>query len=173
VLFVAMMNVPMVLLKEHDAAVSQWLDLLGLSVAALVSAFAFYTAAQRDIRQRWLRQMAVFPVFLAGSMGLSIRNTRAVVEALVGRRSSFERTPKCGPVGAGGVNLTGRYRAGVPRLETTFELLMASYFVFALALALYFGQYSIVPLQLLFLFGFGATGILSIRGAATVNPPGP
>lgn len=67
---------------------------MGIFVLASVSTFMFYMYAQRAIHLDWRRRLMLFPVFMAGSMGFAVNNTKAVFEALIGKKSAFMRTPK-------------------------------------------------------------------------------
>lgn len=165
VLLVALLNVPMVVLKRTDPTFSLWFDYLGAFVVASFSTLLFYLSAQRNLSRDWRRRMLIFPLFLAGSMGLAVSNTRAVLEALVHRRSGFERTPKYNIVARGDVWTSSSYRSVRVSIETVLELLIALYFVAGIVVALYLGELAVIPFQLFFLVGFGVTGVLSLRHA--------
>jgi cellulose synthase/poly-beta-1,6-N-acetylglucosamine synthase-like glycosyltransferase len=165
ILVVALLSVPMVVIKSTYPVYSSWFDYLGAFVVGTLSTLLFYMMAQRDITTDWKRRMLVFPIFIAGSMGLAVSNTRAVVEALVRRRSGFERTPKYNVVRRGDPWATSRYRSPRVTLEAVIEVLIAMYLVGGIVLAILYGELAIIPFQLVFLFGFGATGILSMRHA--------
>jgi len=45
------------------------------------------------------------------------------------------------------------------------ELLLASYFVFGIAMSISYLEIAAIPFQLMFLFGFGTVGMLSLRHA--------
>ncbi len=56
--------------------------------------FCFYLFAQKDVYTDWRKKIALFPIFMAGSMGFAVNNSRAVFEGLMDRKSEFVRTPK-------------------------------------------------------------------------------
>src|SRR5207248_8819212 len=66
-----------------------------LIVASFWSISAFYVIAQRELNPKgWKRSILLLPMLMATGVGLTLINTRAVLEALFGVRSSFVRTPK-------------------------------------------------------------------------------
>ena len=66
----------------------------GLVVLGMTSCTIFYAASQRlDGRSFW-RTVAFAPVMIVVGVGVSVTNTRGVIEALLGHESGFVRTPK-------------------------------------------------------------------------------
>ena len=109
--------------------------------------------------------MLLFPLFMAATMGLAVNNTRAVLEALFDRKSAFERAPKYNIRTTADGWIGRRYRASKVRIDVVIELLLALYFLFGLASSIRFLEVSLIPFQLMFLFGFGLSGALSLRHA--------
>jgi len=66
-----------------------------LIVASFWSISAFYVIAQRELHPKtWKRSVLMLPMLMAVGVGLTLINTRAVLEALFGVKSGFVRTPK-------------------------------------------------------------------------------
>ena len=66
-----------------------------LIVASFWSISAFYVIAQRELHPKnWKRSILLLPMLMAVGVGLTLINTRAVLEALFGVKSGFVRTPK-------------------------------------------------------------------------------
>jgi hypothetical protein len=94
-------------------------------------------------------------------VGLTITNTRAVLEALLGHQSAFARTPKYRVESKKDrVRHTGyRKRLGwVPWLE----LLIGGYFACTVYYAIVNENYITVPFLLLFVLGYWYTGLMSL-----------
>ena len=85
---------------------------LPLIVASFWSISLFYVMAQRELYPKnWKRSILLLPMLMAVGVGLTIINTRAVLEALFGIETAFVRTPKYA-IGDRPVNLeVKRYRA--------------------------------------------------------------
>ena len=94
------------------------------------------------------------------SVGLSINNSRAVLEGLGRGIGDWERTPKAGSAGAA---LPG-YRATRGVTGRT-ELVLALYFVALGIIASEAGRYRAIPFLLLLVAGFGAVGLASLRSS--------
>ena len=55
----------------------------------------FYVVAYREVFPKtWKRAILLLPMLMAVGVGLTIINTRAVLEALFGVQTAFARTPK-------------------------------------------------------------------------------
>jgi len=164
-LLAAVLNIPVLLLKQQHPELSLWFDLMNLCVVASVATLAFHVITQRQLRSDWLYRSLLVPFSMMGIMGLAVNNTRAVLEALVGRRSPFVRTPKYNIVAGGGAWQASRYRIARVRPAVIVELLLLLYFIVAIGLAVHYAELSLIPFQLMCLAGFGLTGLLSVRHA--------
>jgi cellulose synthase/poly-beta-1,6-N-acetylglucosamine synthase-like glycosyltransferase len=165
VLVVAMLNIPVIFLKNTRSDLAPLFDFMGIFAIASISSFIFYLTAQRNLRSDWPRRMLLFPFFMASTMGLAVNNTRAVVEALLGRRSEFKRTPKYNILKKSDSWRGSSYRDSAISPEVIVELLLAAYFLGGIILSVHFAEISALPFQLMFLFGFGLSGGLSLRHA--------
>lgn len=68
---------------------------LPLFLASTCSISSFYLVAQRELYPRtWKRTFLYLPFVMACGIGLAVRNSVAVLEALFGKPSEFVRTPK-------------------------------------------------------------------------------
>ncbi len=112
VLFTAMCY-PVVRLNLHDAPDG---SLWGFAIGALLlclgtlSAATFYVVSQATLgRSAWRTALRV-PFLMALAVGIAVSNSGAAIEALIGHRSGFVRTPK---LGVGGAGDAGDAEAGV------------------------------------------------------------
>src|SRR5438309_11454754 len=68
---------------------------LPLFMASTMSLSTFYLVSQKELfPKRWWRALPYVPFLMALGVGLTITNTKAVMEALFGIKSAFARTPK-------------------------------------------------------------------------------
>ncbi len=165
ILVIALLNLPVLFVKQSRPDLAVYFDIMSLFVVSSISTLLFYLFAQRDIREDWQRRMLTFPFFMAGTMGLAVNNTRAVIEALIRRKSAFERTPKYNIRVAGDQWRSSRYRYSRVKFEVVLEMLLALYVLAALVASVHYREISLIPFQLMFLMGFGLTGYLSLRHA--------
>jgi cellulose synthase/poly-beta-1,6-N-acetylglucosamine synthase-like glycosyltransferase len=163
IVIVAVLNVPIVILKNMTNAYDMYYSLMSIFVLASISTFLFYTYAQKTIHLDWRKRLLFFPFFLAGSMGFAVNNTKAVMEALLGIKSGFVRTPKAGIIGKTAVEVCKKVKKSKINKTVYFELFLALYFLVGVCISAYFMEIAAIPFQLMFLLGFGSVGYLSLK----------
>jgi cellulose synthase/poly-beta-1,6-N-acetylglucosamine synthase-like glycosyltransferase len=120
-----------------------------------------YFISQR-LRGRGRREaIAMIPAVIAGGMGIAINNTRALVEGVAGRRSSFNRTPKYAIVSRGDSWRGKGYRVPFSGWSLA-EVGLAVYSAAAFTYALVHGYYMVLPFLALYFLGGGYIGSLSL-----------
>jgi len=135
---------------------------LPLFLASTFSISSFYLVSQRELFPRtWPRALLYLPFLMALGIGLTITNTKAVIEALIGKESAFTRTPK--------YNLESRKdKVGATKYRKRLgwvpwvELLIGSYFALTVFYAVENENFVTVPFLLLFVFGYWCTGLMSL-----------
>src|SRR5664280_1153325 len=127
---------------------------LPLIVASFWSISLFYVIAQRELYPKhWKRSILMLPMLIAVGVGLTIINTRAVLEALFGIESGFVRTPKYA-IGERQVNLEyKKYRRRSGWLPYA-EILVGTYFVGMIVFAIQTFNFFAIPFLLLFVVGY-------------------
>ena len=164
ILLVAILNVPLVFVKNSGAH-DLYFAVMSVFVLAFISSFMFYLYSQKDIHPDWRKRIVLFPLFMAGSMGFAINNSRAVFEGLMNRKSEFVRTPKFKLVGESGSWMDKKYLNNKLGLDVVVETIMAVYCFIGVASSIYFQEIAVLPFQLLFFIGFSFVSITSIRNA--------
>jgi cellulose synthase/poly-beta-1,6-N-acetylglucosamine synthase-like glycosyltransferase len=120
-----------------------------------------YTLSQRALYPNWRARMKYFPLLLLLGIGLSFNNTLAVVDALLGRPSTFRRTPKFN-VRASKEHWTHRQYALGFGWESLGELALTAYALVGMLGAFETGQAWIAPFMVLYAAGFGYVAALSL-----------
>ncbi len=135
---------------------------LPLIIASFWSISLFYVVAQRELYPKnWKRSILMLPMLIAVGVGLTIINTRAVLEALFGVQTAFARTAKYN-VGDRPVNLEiKKYRRRSGWLPYA-EVLVGCYFVGMVLFAIETENYLAIPFLLLFVFGYWWAGFTTI-----------
>src|SRR5260370_18297588 len=68
---------------------------LPLFMASTFSISSFYLVSQKELFPKsWPRSLLYLPLLMALGIGLTVTNTRAVLEALAGNQTAFALTPK-------------------------------------------------------------------------------
>lgn len=165
IMLVAFLNVPIVIIKNEVGGFDKYFSIMSIFVLASISTFMFYMYAQRAIHLDWQRRLLLFPVFMAGSMGLAVNNTKAVFEALIGKKSEFKRTPKYRIEQQGDQWKKNKYVQKKIGWIVVVELVLAAYFLLGIVASVSYMEIAAIPFQLMFLMGFGTVGFLSLRHA--------
>ena len=142
-----------------------WYEMLLIDVplffAATFSVCNFYMVCQREIHDDWRTRIKYLPFLMSIGIGLSINNTKAVIEAMFNKQSEFARTPKYRIEGDGDEWVGKRYRQSVA-VQPLIELALGLYFTATVFYALANGIYGTLPFLILFQLGFLYTGLLSV-----------
>ena len=131
---------------------------LPLIVASFWSISLFYVVAHRELYPKnWKRSILLLPMLIAVGVGLTIVNTRAVMEALFGIKTAFARTAKYA-IGERPVNLeVKKYRRRSGWLPYA-EILVGFYFAAMVVFAIQTYNYFAIPFLTLFVFGYWWAG---------------
>ena len=142
-----------------------WSEMLLIDVplffAATASVANFYIVSQRELYTDWRSRLKYLPFLMSIGIGLCVNNTRAVLEAMFGRESEFERTPKYGIERDSDEWVGKKYHQSVG-VQPMIELALGLYFTATVYYALVNQIYGTLPFLMLFQVGFLYTGLLSI-----------
>jgi cellulose synthase/poly-beta-1,6-N-acetylglucosamine synthase-like glycosyltransferase len=135
---------------------------LPLFLASTCSISSFYLVAQKELRPKnWWRTFLYMPFVMATGIGISVRNAQAVIEAIVGKKSEFARTPKYKIEGKSDSFVAKKYRNKAGWMPYA-EVLLGTYFFFTVLYAILNENYATVPFLLLFVWGYFYTGFMSL-----------
>ncbi len=164
---IAVLCFPVVMLKKAFPIYDPVFVFFAVFIFALFGTFAAFACSQYTVarnKDEWQLRLWMFPLYLAGTMGLSINNARAVLEALFNRRSNFVRTPKyCIEHTQDDWRRRSRYAAQRLHWTAWIEVIFACYLLAGAALSAYWWEFAAVPFQLLFGFGYGYFALLSFQ----------
>lgn len=141
-----------------------WLLALPLLVGSVGTLAAYCATSQRALpsRDSLARTLARLPALIAITAGISVSQTRAVIEGAFGHESEFVRTPKHGVIGgAAGKKARRRYR-GLRSLTPIAEIALAIYFAFSVWYAVVLERVIAIPILAVFAIGFAYVGMRSI-----------
>ncbi len=131
-----------------------------------ISVVLFYGSAIWYLDKKRGRRLWHLPLVMGLGIGLAFSNARAVIEALAGVKSDFVRTPKYRVEKTDDESWKRkkykRKHGWLPLLELGF----AFYFVLAIAYAVRMHMWGPIVFLLLFLFGYGYMGMMSLLQTA-------
>ena len=133
-----------------------------LFTASSFSIAVFYVMSQRELYPKnWKRTFYYLPFLMALGIGLTVTNTKAVMEALFGIKSAFVRTPKYRVAQKGQKSQAAKYRKRL-KLAPWIELLLGCYFMAAILYTFSNHNYFTAPFLILFVIGYWYTGLMSL-----------
>ncbi|PSH05559.1 MAG: glycosyl transferase family 2 [Acidobacteria bacterium] len=137
-----------------------------LFLASTFSISSFYLVSQRELfPKNWLRTFFYLPFLMALGIGLTITNSKGVIEALLGKQSAFARTPKYSVHAkhqkSVAVKAARKYRKRLGIIPW-IELVIGTCFAGMVWYAFSNENYVTVPFLILFVYGYWYTGLMSL-----------
>jgi cellulose synthase/poly-beta-1,6-N-acetylglucosamine synthase-like glycosyltransferase len=153
---------PAMIIRSYQGWVQMMLIDFPLFMASTMSVSSFYLVSQKELFPgRWYKTLLYLPFLMALGVGLTITNTKAVMEAFFGVKSAFARTPKYSVRKKGERSQAQKYRKRLGFIPL-IEMAIGCYFAFTVWYAVTSENYFTVPFLLLFVFGYWYTGLLSL-----------
>jgi hypothetical protein len=153
---------PAMIIRSWQGPLQMVLIDLPLFMASTMSVSSFYLTSQRELYPRtWWKTFLYLPCLMGLGVGLTITNTKAVMEALFGVKSAFARTPKYAVSKKGEKSQAKKYRKRLGIIPW-IELLIGCYFAGTVWYAITTENYFTVPFLVLFVYGYWYTGLLSL-----------
>jgi len=134
-----------------------------LFLASTFSISSFYLVSQKELYPKtWLRTFMYLPALMALGIGLTVTNTKAVLEAIVGKQSAFARTPKYRVTTKGEKSVAAKKYRKRLGIIPWIELAIGTWFAACVWYAVSRENYITVPFLCLFVFGYWYTGLMSL-----------
>jgi cellulose synthase/poly-beta-1,6-N-acetylglucosamine synthase-like glycosyltransferase len=153
---------PAMIIRSWQGYLQMMLIDMPLFMASTMSLSTFYLVSQKELFPKtWWKTIPYVPFLMALGVGLTITNTRAVLEALFGVKTAFARTPKYRVRQKGEASQAKIYRKRLG-IVPWIELAIGCYFAATVWYAMTTENYLTVPFLVLFVFGYWYTGLLSL-----------
>ncbi len=155
-LFMTVVTLPVMLLRMHGhgpGGVATAVD-AAVFLLVIVTQLLFYVVATREVHANWGQMLRFLPFFPLVGVGLAVNNARGVLEALLGHRTEFVRTPKLGVLGKDAKLVKHRAKTYVGAKELLQPLL-------EVGLGLYYVQMALMQLHYRLIVSFVITLVLS------------
>ena len=154
-LILAILALPvMIAIKAGPGPVLFWFIAVIL-LFSMSAPSALYLVSQRAAYNNWFSRIIWLPVLIVIGTGIAISNSRAVFEALIGKKSGFIRTPKKGDTEQ------KVYQTTLP-VSALIEIILGVYCSISFFAYLSYGHYLIGPFLAIYATGFLYTGFLTL-----------
>jgi cellulose synthase/poly-beta-1,6-N-acetylglucosamine synthase-like glycosyltransferase len=163
VIVLALINLPILIVRYNQGL----FHLLALDAPVLtfstLSVVAFYLVPQWYLHPgTWRRSIKYMPFVMSMGIALTFSNARAVLEAVLGVKSPFVRTPKYRI--ENNRDTTWVEKSYVPRraIIPWLELSFAVYFIFTIWYAIESRIFGTLPFLFIYMFGYAYATVLSV-----------
>ena len=154
VLALALLSVPILLIKANSAAYHVLFYIMaffGLSTLVFILVYAYtYRKIEGKKASVW-KFAGLFFSFFSIAMGMSVNNTKAVIEGHFGKKSGFVRTPKFNSVENKKIHIKTKRNLS---WENGIEFILMVYFAFGIYSAFQLNEFGLLPFHLMLFFGF-------------------
>ncbi|HEV8484858.1 MAG TPA: glycosyltransferase, partial [Blastocatellia bacterium] len=166
VIVLAILNLPILIVRYNQGLFHLFILDVPILAFSTLSVVAFYVAAQWHLYPKtWRSSLKYMPFVMSMGIALTLSNARAVIEALLGVKTAFVRTPKYRIEETG--DTTWVKKSYVPRRISlpVMELLFTLYFVFTIWYAIRSHIFGTIPFLVLYLTGYAYAAAMSIAQA--------
>jgi len=164
-IFLSIILLPAMIVRFYQGWFQVLIIDLPLFLASTCSISSFYLAAERTFFPKtWKRTFLYLPFVMAMGIGIAVRNAFAVIEAIVGKKSEFVRTPKY-RVEANGKDRTSWVKKNYIKsagVMPYIEIALGLYFAGAVVYSVQMENYATVPFFVLFVWGYLYVGVMSL-----------
>jgi cellulose synthase/poly-beta-1,6-N-acetylglucosamine synthase-like glycosyltransferase len=152
--FLSIMGPFLLVAKRIEFSTALFVVVISILILSFPGPSRLYWTAERHASQDWPKRVLLLPFLICIGCGLAINNTRAVIEAILGKRSAFIRTPKRGD------RTKKHYR---PLLSGVYvlEILTGVWCFLGILFCVSETQYLLRPFLCLYAIGFFYVGFLS------------
>ncbi|MFC5863889.1 cellulose synthase family protein [Acidicapsa dinghuensis] len=155
--------IPAMIIRFYQGWFQMLLIDFPLFTASTLSIAVFYVMSQRELFPRtWKKTFLYLPFLMAVGIGLTVTNTKAVMEAIFGIKSAFARTPKYSVAKKGEKSKAGKKYRKRLLLSPWIELAIGTYFALAIVYTFINQNYFTAPFLILFVMGYWYTGLMSL-----------
>lgn len=165
VIALALINLPILIVRYNQGLFHLFALDVPILTFSTVSVIVYYLVTQRYLHpDTWKKSIKYIPFVMSMGIALTFSNARAVLEALLGIKSGFVRTPKYR------IEKTGDSWApkSYVKRRLTFpilELLFAIYFAFTIWYAIDSNTFGTIPFLLIYFCGYAYAVALAVTQA--------
>lgn len=163
----SVLHLPVLIVRFNQGLFQMMVFDAPILLFSTASVALFYLSGQIYLYPKsWGKRVVLLPLVMAMGIGLSFSNSRAVLEAIFRKKSTFVRTPKYRIESNRDRSWFAKRYKRSRGLLPFLELSLAAYFAFTIYVAISSGIFGTVPFLILFLVGYGYTGLMSVAGGA-------
>ncbi len=159
--FMTLLALPLLFLAHRWFHPVIMAGLLFQMFVSLLGTNLLYVFSQRMAFRDWWKNLRFLPALMGLGVGMAVNNSRAVLEALLGKPSPFLRTPKLGEAAETREGAARWYRSGMSRLYGV-ELFLGAWSLAAFLKYLVLLKFLVGPILAINAIGYTSVGILTL-----------
>jgi cellulose synthase/poly-beta-1,6-N-acetylglucosamine synthase-like glycosyltransferase len=166
VIVLALINLPILIVRYNQGLFHLFALDLPILTFSTVSVIVYYLVTQRHLHPKtWKSTIKYMPFVMSMGIALTFSNARAVIEAILGVKTPFVRTPKYRIEQSS--DTTWLKKSYVPRRISLpwLELAFALYFLFTIWYAIDSHIFGTLPFLMIYLCGYAYAAAMSIAQA--------
>ena len=161
-LLVVLTSIPMLYTQWFFNNLAYPIMIFTLLCLATLGPSSLYLFSQRILYCDWKTRIKYLPLLMCLGTGIAVNNTKAVLEALLGVKSGFIRTPKYG-IQEKGEKWKNKHYAIPLTAIAILEFFLGLYSLTGLLMFLLFSKYLVSPFLLIYTCGFFYVFFLSVK----------
>lgn len=166
VIVLALINFPILIVRYNQGLFHLFVLDVPILTFSTVSVIVYYLVTQRYLHPTtWKKSIKYIPFVMSMGIALTFSNARAVLEAVLGVKTPFVRTPKYKIEDTGDTTWVKKSylprRLSLPWIESLFAL----YFLFTIWYAIDSGIFGTLPFLMIYLCGYAYAAVMSIAQA--------
>jgi cellulose synthase/poly-beta-1,6-N-acetylglucosamine synthase-like glycosyltransferase len=165
-ILVSLLQFPLLLVRYNQGFYHLMAFDMPLLFFSTISVLLFYGTGVWYLDKRRGFRLLHLPLVMGLGIGLAFSNARAVIEALIGYRTEFVRTPKYRVEEQADETWKRKKYKRKHGLLPLLELAFSVYFLLAIMYAVRMQLWGTIPFLSLFFFGYGYMGLMSILQTA-------
>ena len=166
VIVLALVNLPVLIVRYNQGLFHLFLLDVPILAFSTISVVAFYVVAQWHLNpSSWRRTLKYMPFVMSMGIALTLSNARAVIEALLGVKSPFVRTPKYRIEETGDTTWVKKSYVARRTYFPLVELLFTLYFAFTIWYAIQSHIFGTIPFLMIYLAGYAYAAAMSLAQA--------
>ncbi|MDT5120816.1 MAG: hypothetical protein QOC96_298 [Acidobacteriota bacterium] len=166
-ILVSLLQFPLLLVRYNQGFYHLMVFDVPLLFFSTISVLFFYGTGVWYLDKRRGFRLLHLPLVMGLGIGLAFSNARAVIEALIGYRTEFVRTPKYRVEAQTDETWKRKKYQRKRGLLPLLELAFAVYFLLAIMYAVRMQLWGTIPFLFLFFFGYGYMGLMSLLQTAS------
>jgi cellulose synthase/poly-beta-1,6-N-acetylglucosamine synthase-like glycosyltransferase len=152
-MLIQFLTLPILLASEINLYIVSFLPAITIAAYLAMGPGAYLLVIHRLWKNNWKSKAKALPYLLVYSIGMSVNNTVAVFDAVLGKKNEFLRTPKYGIINKTDVWRDKAYNLPFSR-TTLLEIFFGVYGIFGVFVAIYSSNPVFAPILGLHAVGF-------------------